>query len=158
LSTAVRTLIPKPTPEQMCISRVVCFFCGASPLGEGIKLSLCGGCQCVAYCSRGCQAADWAGEHRLECKRREPGVSESGIVVLPASKLDVNRAATEAQKPRSMKLLVQGSPRDLVITRTLGMTKTGTSVLFPMAWVVEYAPTGGAGAGATGAGATGGLR
>jgi hypothetical protein len=32
------------------------------------KLSVCGGCRAVRYCSRACQAADWRAGHRALCR------------------------------------------------------------------------------------------
>jgi hypothetical protein len=36
-------------------------------VGDG-KLSRCGACQSVKYCSTGCQSADWK-KHKVVCKR-----------------------------------------------------------------------------------------
>ena len=123
----------------MCISRIVCFFCGTSPVGAGVSLSLCGGCHCVAYCSRNCQVSDWA-EHRRECKRKEVGVSETGLQVLPATGLEITRALTELKKPRSMKVELPGTPPELSIRRTVATNKDGLSIPLPMAWSVEFNP------------------
>ncbi|KAL3672899.1 hypothetical protein V7S43_002200 [Phytophthora oleae] len=34
----------------------------------GVRLSRCGRCSTAFYCSKGCQQADWAPDHRKECK------------------------------------------------------------------------------------------
>lgn len=50
-----------PTAEEKCESRLVCFWCGISPLQRGVKLSCCTRCGCVAYCGALCQRLDWEG-------------------------------------------------------------------------------------------------
>jgi hypothetical protein len=43
-----------------------CAFCGETPENAAIKLSLCGRCKQVAYCSKGCQTGHWKA-HKTEC-------------------------------------------------------------------------------------------
>lgn len=50
-----------------------CQFClsaGESAEGASVrKLSRCGTCKTVYYCSRECQKSDWKPDHQLECKK-----------------------------------------------------------------------------------------
>ena len=103
LQQAVRAVIPKPTPAQRCISRLVCFFCGAHPLSKGVQLALCGGCEAVAYCSKACAEPDWT-EHHRECARIRPRTHQStGLTALPALGLSVSRGDTESRKVMSVR-------------------------------------------------------
>uniref|UniRef100_M4BPT1 MYND-type domain-containing protein n=1 Tax=Hyaloperonospora arabidopsidis (strain Emoy2) TaxID=559515 RepID=M4BPT1_HYAAE len=81
------------TPVLDCCSRcgTVQRFTPDNPEG---KLMTCGGCRCVAYCSRECQKKAWK-KHKSECKairaqreqtetRKENKVNEKGIVQVEA--------------------------------------------------------------------------
>ena len=57
LQNAIDSLTP--TPLQ-------CYWCLRS--GANVKLTLCGSCQQIDYCSRECQKADWKSYHKAECK------------------------------------------------------------------------------------------
>ena len=114
LERAVRTVIKPAEGERVvakCISRIVCFLCGAHPLSRGIKLSACGDCEAVAYCSDFCAHSDWAGEHHRECARKRPRMSRIGFESLPARSLAVTRGHTEVlQKTNSMQTPVTVAP------------------------------------------------
>lgn len=56
---------PSSTPTPAPAQNQGCEKCGK--VGDG-KLSRCGACQSVKYCSTGCQSADWK-KHKVVCKR-----------------------------------------------------------------------------------------
>lgn len=131
-----RSLMAKPTEEQKCLSRLVCFWCGSSPLSTDVALSVCAGCRCVAYCSASCQTEDWNAEHHRECKRKSASVSsESGLTSLPPTRLSITRVTTEVTKPTSMRVaLAVDGPRNVGLTRICCLDKSGAPQLIPMAW------------------------
>jgi hypothetical protein len=47
----------------------VCAFCEESPKNAELKLSRCGACKKVAYCSKGCQKAHW-NVHKQQCAKK----------------------------------------------------------------------------------------
>ncbi len=51
-----------------CGTRNCCYWCGTPPCQVAGGLKKCTQCKCVAYCSKGCQLADWNQRHRVECK------------------------------------------------------------------------------------------
>ena len=101
LDAATRRIVRKPTPAQCCLSRLACFSCGAHPLAKGVRLSVCCGCESVAYCGELCATADWT-EHHRECARTRPRESRDPrftATALPAHDLATSRGATELSKP-----------------------------------------------------------
>ena len=109
LDTMLCALIPKPVPSQQCTSRLVCFWCGASPVYAGVTLSLCAGCECVAYISEACAKSDWMVEHSMECGRTAPGKAQcpasqsSPLISWPSPerprRCPARRPATGCQSP-----------------------------------------------------------
>jgi len=57
----------KSTFEKCAISSEKCSNCGVEATTKGVKLSKCGGCSRIKYCSRSCQAADRS-KHKPLCK------------------------------------------------------------------------------------------
>lgn len=55
-----------------------CFYCRASALNAAVNLKPCAACRTVAYCSKECQAADWSGFHKKECKALRNNAPASG--------------------------------------------------------------------------------
>lgn len=109
LELAIRAVVPRPTPAQRCVSRLVCFFCGAHPLAKGVQLHLCGGCEAVAYCGKSCAVPDWS-EHHRECARVRPRTNRTGMTALPALSLSVTRGDTESRKAMSARAPVTLPP------------------------------------------------
>lgn len=136
LQAAIRCLMPQPTPQQMSMSRIVCFACGASPLGRDVKLSVCGGCGYVAYCSPACQKLDWGAEHFRECKRTSPGMHPGAAVESrPPNQLAVTRAMTEALKPASIKMMVaEEKPDRPGVERICCLHRSGQPLPIHMGW------------------------
>jgi hypothetical protein len=50
------------------VTTACCAFCEESPERAALKLSLCGRCEQVTYCSTGCQKAHWK-IHKQQCKK-----------------------------------------------------------------------------------------
>mmetsp|Transcript_35000 Transcript_35000/g.58840 ORF Transcript_35000/g.58840 Transcript_35000/m.58840 type:complete len:378 (-) Transcript_35000:57-1190(-) len=130
---ACKTMIFKPSAEQMCCSRSVCFFCGASPLSSSVSLSLCPGCQCVAYCSEKHRRMDHTFAHNLECGCEHAFVSRAGVLVIPCHSLSISRVATEAQKQLSGKIEIE-APAESHITILREASLTG--LMLPMGWQI----------------------
>jgi hypothetical protein len=133
LRKACTTAIPKPTAEQTCLSRSVCFFCGASPLSSSVSLSLCPGCECVAYCSENHRRMDHTFAHNLECGCEHTFVSRAGVLVTPCHRLSILRVVTEAQKQSSGKIEIE-APAESRITILREASLTG--LLLPMGWQI----------------------
>jgi hypothetical protein len=57
-----------PCDQPPCAHDRQCGFCEESPASAALKLSVCGRCRCVAYCSVGCQKAHWP-VHKQQCKK-----------------------------------------------------------------------------------------
>ena len=107
LDKAMRTVVVKPTAKQKLVSRHVCFFCGASPLAASVCLSLCPGCECVAYCCEEHRKIDHVVAHQLECGCKKPFVSSVGVPVTPCHELSISRLVTETQKEISAKMPIE---------------------------------------------------
>ncbi len=64
--------VSEPSSENMaavfCDMRNCCYWCGAPPNQVVDGLKKCTKCKCVAYCSKGCQIADWNQRHKVDCK------------------------------------------------------------------------------------------
>jgi hypothetical protein len=145
LDAATRRVLPRPLPAQLCTSRSVCVWCGASPFAAGVALSACPGCQCVAYCSATCFKADALCEHARECGRTRPGRAPgTGCVVLPQHEVGFTRAATQCGKPVSARVPLAtarvrcgGAP--LTLTRQAGVDDEGeATLLIPLGFEVEH--------------------
>jgi MYND finger len=98
LDRAVRCMVPTSHETRYLrkASRLVCFWCGSSPLGRDVSLHECPRCRYVAYCSRDCRDYDWAGEHHRECGKTAVSHDHPlGIEVLPMDRLGVSRMVTE---------------------------------------------------------------
>ncbi|KNC46787.1 uncharacterized protein AMSG_03216 [Thecamonas trahens ATCC 50062] len=122
-STAVRSgetsldidttvLATGPTPR----SRVErCAVCGTRATHDS-PLSLCGGCQSVAYCSRDCQLTHWP-EHKRECARMHVASTATAPVASPptANESDqsdsVGAAVTESESDPVLANEPQPTPR-----------------------------------------------
>jgi hypothetical protein len=60
---------PANSPESLGdAAKGYCAFCEESPEHAAMKLSLCGRCRKVSYCSVGCQKAHWP-VHKRMCKK-----------------------------------------------------------------------------------------
>lgn len=135
----LQTPITEPTDQEKLISRTVCFFCGAPPVAQGVKLSVCARCNSVVYCSKECQSKDWKMAHKRECKATEVFQDpKTGQVILSPDSLGVTRVHTETMcKPGCYKLEITGAPHKLGLQRVEGVTKGDTAPLIPMSWIVD---------------------
>ena len=139
LDKGMRTVVVKPTATQKLVSRNVCFFCGASPLSPVVSLSLCPGCECVAYCSDEHRKIDHMVAHKLECGRKTGGVSQFGVPVTPCHQLSISRIVTEAQKPISVKMPIEAPVESRVSITRLCCEAAGMPgpCPLPMGWEIS---------------------
>jgi hypothetical protein len=63
------------------IMQVQCYYCGRHAWHEQTRLRACGGCARVSYCSQECQASDWKGWHKMECKTFKAMADDSRVPV-----------------------------------------------------------------------------
>lgn len=137
----MRTVIVNPTAKQKLGSHQVCFYCGASPLAASVSLSLCPGCECVAYCSEHDREIDHMIAHKLECGCSRGFVTPVGLPVTPCHKLNGSRVATEIFKDVSAKMdIVAPAASCISIQRYCCLTEgmPGPCPL-PMGWEISPA-------------------
>jgi hypothetical protein len=144
LNAAVRRAVPRPTPAQLCTSRSVCVWCGASPFAEGVTLYACPGCACVAYCSAACRKQDAQCEHARECGRTRPGRAPgSGSLVVAQHEVGITRAVTQCTKQFSARIPVlttgvRCGGKPLTLTRQVGLDDEGSATMaIPLSYEVE---------------------
>ena len=136
-----RRMVPlRPSRERSCVSRLLCVWCGASPIARGVRLAPCPGCRCVAYCSAACAAADATAAHDREC-RAPPDQALAGgasdvAELAPRYCVAITRAAAEAEKPRALVVeLPGGGP--LAVSLNVLRSGDGGVIPVPMAWTVR---------------------
>ena len=139
LDRACKTVIVDAPEKQRCTSRSVCFYCGTSPISQGVSLSLCPSCECVAYCCDEHRKFDRMIAHESECGCKKPfPAPDTGIVVTPCRQLCITRLATEVMKEESQKMEISTPPASgLRIVRSCvqGRGMQGGAPL-PMGWEV----------------------
>jgi hypothetical protein len=134
LEAGARLVIHAPLPEQRSLARCVCVWCGASPLGRGVRLLACAACARVAYCSAACAAADGRAAHAgQECRALAAGGGGGAAGGDPL--VSVTRAATEADAPRSLRVSIPGGG-PFAVSLIVRRAHDGEVLPVPMAWCV----------------------
>ena len=139
LDRACRTVIDDANRKEKCTSRNVCFFCGASPLSQGVSLHLCPSCECVAYCCDDHRKMDRMIAHQYECGCKKPFVAPNGIQVTPGNSLCISRLATESLKEESLRVTVPAPPESTLTISRFGLRSPGMAgaAPIPMGWEIN---------------------